>query len=176
MSEMQARVPEGVPAGGQYAASPRPDAEVSLGAGDPDHDAVFEAREIVERLIGREVVSGGFTEIDRVDDVEDEMRERCPHLSEQEFLDRFDGLANLAERISVLERAEEDAEEVEVEAAEYRIERDDFLTDDGYDIDLGAYKAAVVAELDADLMGRVHALVAADFADAAAAPPGLRAV
>lgn len=174
------RVPEGVPAGGQFTAATRGEAAGVALAPAPAAVPVPEPAEStptpaqrqvrallwghVQRLIARPGDDGAIRPAERQEDVEHDVRADFPYLDEDQFTSRMSTIGRIAEQISVVESADAYDTDSYRQIAENRgIEPDQFPSLDpepgDSDIDYEAYHAEVIATLEGDLETHMHRLI-----------------
>jgi hypothetical protein len=143
-------------------------------------DAVLETtrqvQAVAEEMISYETTDGSFLEAIRIDDAEFEMRDRVRYVPEEEFQKRFDTIAKLTERVSIVEATNSmDVDQYEEYGHEYGLEESDFPVEDYEDDsiynDCDAFRSAVIAELESDIYRNAKALAEADQAAYENRPP-----
>lgn len=168
------RVPAGVPAGGQFAETTRPEAPVQLAPTSPCpvlSDRIRDAYQICERLVTRRVEAGSMTQTDRIEDVEHDLRAEFHRLPQAHFNGHLCKIGAIAERISVVESADAyDTDAYRDEAGSTSLELGDFPgeadEDAGYRVDHEAFHSAVIEELDSRMYRAISEFVHADTAAA----------
>lgn len=168
------RVPSGVPTGGQFATTSRAEAFGLTLAPSPVADGpnmVHTAVGHAERLVARATTDGKMTPAERVDDIEFDLRQDFPNVSQQAFDEHLATIASLAEKISATEAADATDVDAYADAADQAghvlddYPADDWAPGDAYS-DCVAFKAGVISELDLQMFCAARDLAEADAAAA----------